>query len=194
MQNRGGIFLYNWKQLYENCMQCQSCGLSNTRNSVVFGEGNSKAGVMFIGEGPGGDEDIMGRPFVGAAGKLLEKGINALGWTRDDVYICNVIKCRPPRNRTPLPEECDACIGWLRNQVALVRPKIIVCLGAIAAKTVISEDIRITAIRGKWFQKGSTLIMPTFHPAALLRDESKKQPFWSDLKEVYRKYEELKNE
>ena len=159
----------------------------------MFGEGNPSADVMFVGEGPGGDEDVLGRPFVGKAGQLLEKAINALGWTRDDVYIGNVVKCRPPNNRTPQPEEVKACIGWLRNQTALIRPKIIVCLGATAAKAIISDDIRITSVRGKWMQKGAFLIMPTFHPAALLRDESKKIPFWNDLKEVKRKCEELNN-
>lgn len=186
--------MYNWKQLYDNCMKCNGCGLSETRNSIVFGEGNPDADIMFIGEGPGGDEDALGRPFVGKAGQLLEKAINALGWTRNDVYIGNIIKCRPPGNRTPLPQEVEACIGWIRNQTALIRPFIIVCLGATAAKAVISDDIRITAARGKWVKKGSVYIMPTFHPAALLRDETKKRPFWEDLNQVKRKLEELKNE
>ena len=185
--------MYNWKELYENCMQCSACGLSAKRTNIVFGEGNPDADIMFIGEGPGGDEDALGRPFVGRAGQLLEKAINALGWTRNDVYIGNVVKCRPPNNRTPLPEEVDACIGWIRNQTALIRQKIIVCLGSTAARAVISDEIRITAARGKWIKKGSFLIMPTFHPAALLRDESKKQLFWDDLKEVKRKCEELNN-
>ena len=186
--------MYNWKELYENCMQCSRCKLAETRNSIVFGEGNPHADIMFIGEGPGGDEDALGRPFVGKAGQLLEKAINALGWTRNDVYIGNIIKCRPPGNRTPLPEEVDACIGWVRNQTALIKPEIIVCLGATAAKAVISDDIRITAARGRWVKKGNCFIMPTFHPAALLRDESKKRPFWEDLNEVKRKCEELDNE
>ena len=184
----------NWKDLYQNCMNCSGCELSKTRNLVVFGEGNPKADIMFIGEGPGGDEDAMGRPFVGKAGQLLEKGINALGWTRNDVYIGNIVKCRPPKNRTPLPEEVDACIGWIRNQTALIKPKIIVCLGATSAKAIISDDLRITSARGKWVNKNGVYIMPTFHPAALLRDELKKQPFWNDLKEVKRKYEEITNE
>lgn len=186
-----GDFLYGWNELYENCMRCSGCGLSETRNSVVFGEGNIKSKLMFIGEGPGADEDLLARPFVGRAGQLLEKGINALGWTRNDVYICNVIKCRPPQNRTPLPQECAACIGWLRNQTALIKPKIIVCLGSTAAKAVISEDFRITKMRGRWVEKKGVLIMPTFHPAALFRDEAKKIPFWHDLKQVKIKYEEL---
>lgn len=183
----------NWKELYSCCMKCSACPLSETRNSVVFGEGNMRADIMFIGEGPGGDEDMLGRPFVGKAGQLLEKGINALGWTRNDVYIGNVIKCRPPKNRTPYPEEVDACIGWIRNQTALIKPKIIVCLGATAAKAVISNDLRITSARGRWTEKNGVWIMPTFHPAALLRDDSKKKPFWDDLREVKRKSEELKN-
>lgn len=183
--------MYGWKELYEKCMQCDGCGLCKTRNSVVFGEGNVKADIMFVGEGPGADEDMLARPFVGRAGQLLEKGINALGWTRDDVYIGNVVKCRPPGNRTPALEETSACIHWLRNQTALIRPRIIVCLGATAAKNIISSDFRITLMRGKWVEKNGVFIMPTFHPAALFRDESKKLPFWHDLKEVKRKYNEL---
>ena len=184
--------MYGWKTLYEKCMQCRDCDLCRTRNSVVFGEGNTKAGIMFVGEGPGADEDRLARPFVGRAGQLLEKGINALGWTREDVYICNVVKCRPPNNRVPEAEEASSCIHWLRNQTALIRPKIIVCLGSTAAKTIISEDFRITLQRGEWVNKNGFLIMPTFHPAALFRDETKKLPFWHDLKEVKRKYEEIK--
>lgn len=186
--------MYGWKELYEKCMQCSECGLCRTRNSIVFGEGNTKADIMFVGEGPGADEDRLGRPFVGRAGQLLEKGINALGWTRDDVYICNVVKCRPPNNRVPEAEESSACIHWLRNQTALIRPKIIVCLGSTAAKAIVSEDFRITRGRGIWVDKNGFLIMPTFHPAALFRDETKKAPFWHDLKEVKRKYEEIRAE
>lgn len=184
--------MYNWRELYDRCMQCNACKLCKTRNSVVFGEGNIHADVMFIGEGPGADEDRLSRPFVGRAGQLLEKGINALGWTRNDIYICNVVKCRPPNNRVPEADEISACLNWLRNQTALVRPKIIVCLGSTAAKTVISGDFKISLMRGKWVEKNGFLIMPTFHPAALLRDEGKKAPFWRDLKEVKRKYEEIR--
>lgn len=191
----GAVFMmYGWKELYEKCMQCSECGLCRTRNSIVFGEGNTKADIMFVGEGPGADEDRLGRPFVGRAGQLLEKGINALGWTRDDVYICNVVKCRPPNNRVPETGESSACIHWLRNQTALIRPRIIVCLGSTAAKAIISGDFRITCGRGKWVDKNGFLIMPTFHPAALFRDETKKVPFWHDLKEVKRKYEEIRAE
>lgn len=183
--------MLRWQELYDRCMECTACNLCNTRNHVVFGEGNLHAGIMFIGEGPGADEDRTGRPFVGRAGQLLEKGIVALGLARDEVYIANIVKCRPPNNRVPTDEEAEACILWLRNQVALVQPKIIVCLGATAVKAIISKDAKITRIRGDWFEQKGFWIMPTFHPAALLRDETKKLPFWHDLQNVKKKYEEL---
>lgn len=186
--------MYGWRELYDHCMNCENCELSKTRNRVVFGEGNLHADIMFIGEGPGADEDRTGRPFVGRAGQLLEKGLLALGLSRETVYIANIVKCRPPNNRVPEQAEGDACIAWLRNQVALVRPKIIVCLGATALKWVVSEHARISKIRGEWIEKNGVFIMPTYHPAALLRDESKKMPFWHDLKHVLKKYKEITDE
>lgn len=186
--------MYHWKELYDRCMTCQKCGLSKTRNNVVFGEGNLHADLMFIGEGPGADEDRTGRPFVGRAGQLLEKGLEALGVSRDEVYIANIVKCRPPNNRVPEDAEGEACVDWLRNQVALIRPKIIVCLGSTSLKWVVAKDARITKIRGEWIEKNGVFIMPTYHPAALLRDESKKMPFWHDLKKAIKKYKELCNE
>ncbi len=186
--------MYRWQELYDRCMSCEKCGLSQTRNSVVFGEGNLHAGLMFIGEGPGADEDRTGRPFVGRAGQLLEKGLQALGLERDEVYIANIVKCRPPNNRVPEEAEAQACIDWLRNQVALIRPKVIVCLGATSLKWVVSKDAKITRIRGEWVEKKGVWIMPTYHPAALLRDESKKMPFWHDLKQAVKKYKEFTDE
>ncbi len=186
--------VYHWQELYDRCMICKNCDLSKTRNTVVFGEGNLRADLMFIGEGPGADEDRTGRPFVGRAGQLLEKGLEALGVSREEVYIANVVKCRPPNNRVPEDAEGQACIDWLRNQVALIRPKVIVCLGSTSLKWVVSKDARITKIRGEWIEKNGVFIMPTFHPAALLRDESKKMPFWHDLKKAVKKYKELSDE
>lgn len=184
--------MLRWKELYTTCLECERCRLSSTRTQVVFGEGNLHAPVVFIGEGPGADEDRLGRPFVGRAGQLLEKGLRALGWDRNDVYIANVVKCRPPGNRVPEAEEADACLPWLRNQIALIRPKIIVCLGATAAKAVVDAEIRITRDRGIWKEKNGVWILPTFHPAALLRDESKKRLFWEDLQALYQKYQQVK--
>jgi len=139
---------------------------------------------MFIGEGPGRDEDITGRPFVGAAGSLLEKALHAIGHSRDSVYIANVVKCRPPDNRAPAPDEVAACLFYLRAQVALIRPKVIVLLGASALKAVLGPDARVTRDRGHWVTRKGVRIMPTFHPAALLRDEDKKRPFWEDMKKI----------
>lgn len=139
---------------------------------------------MLIGEGPGREEDATGRPFVGAAGQLLEKTLAAIGQSRETVYIANVVKCRPPQNRTPEPDEVAACFFYLRAQVALIQPHVIVLLGASAVKAVLGEHMRITRDRGQWVERKGVWIMPTFHPAALLRDESKKRPFWEDMKLV----------
>lgn len=159
---------------------------------MVFGDGNPLAPLMFIGEAPGADEDEQGKPFVGRAGQLLTKGLEALNFKRQrDYYICNICKCRPKNNRTPKEEEANSCIPFLRNQVALVKPKIIVCLGATSMNYVISSQWRITKDRGIWIEKKGFYMMATFHPAALFRDESKKQVFWQDLKSVRRKYDEI---
>lgn len=159
---------------------------------MVFGDGNPLAPLMFIGEAPGADEDEQGKPFVGRAGQLLTKGLEALNFKRQrDYYICNICKCRPESNRTPKEEEANSCIPFLRNQVALVKPKIIVCLGATSMNYVISSQWRITKDRGIWIEKKGFYMMATFHPAALFRDESKKQVFWQDLKSVRRKYDEI---
>lgn len=148
---------------------------------------------MFIGEGPGADEDAQGEPFVGKAGQLMNKAFIGLGIKRDEVYIANIVKCRPPQNRNPEKDEAEACIDYLRSQVMLVKPKIIVLLGSVALKNILGESYGITASRGKWIEKAGIMYMPTWHPAALLRDETKKIDFWKDLKEVLKKLEEQKN-
>ncbi len=169
-------------------MECEKCNLCKTRTNVVFGEGNVRSIIMFVGEGPGHDEDMQGRPFVGRAGQLLTKMIESIGLKRQDVYIANIVKCRPPNNRVPYPEEAAACLPYLRNQVAIVMPKIIVCLGATAGKYIIDENIRITRDRGIWTVKGCFNMIATYHPAALLRDPDKKIEAWEDLKKIRDKY------
>ncbi|KPU43729.1 uracil DNA glycosylase superfamily protein [Oxobacter pfennigii] len=183
--------MMNLKELHASCMQCHKCELSNGRTNVVFGEGNLKARVMFIGEGPGHDEDMQGRPFVGKAGQLLTKMIEAIDLKREDVYIANIVKCRPPNNRVPLPEEAEACLPYLRNQVAIIRPSILVCLGSTAARYVIDREMRITRDRGKWIDRGKFSIIGTYHPAALLRDPDKKREAWEDFKKIRDKYMSL---
>lgn len=170
------------------CMQCRLCAM---RNNVVPGEGSGSSRIMFVGEGPGRDEDLQGRPFVGAAGQLLDRMLEAIGLTRQEVYICNVVKCRPPNNRTPEESEALACLPYLREQFVLLQPKIIVCLGATAAKYVYDPQVRITRDRGKWLEKKGVWMLPTYHPAALLRDAPKKAESWEDLKALRAKYLEL---
>lgn len=182
---------YDWETLYSTLQSCQACGLSSGRTNIVIGDGNPKAKIMLIGEGPGRDEDLQGIPFVGAAGKLLDRMLASINFDRNDVYIANIVKCRPPQNRTPLEEEAEACLPHLRAQVALVRPGIIVCLGATAARYVYDRNARITRDRGIWKCAKGVWILPTYHPAALLRDESKKREAWDDLKKLRAKYEEL---
>ncbi|MBE6082261.1 uracil-DNA glycosylase [Sporanaerobacter sp. PP17-6a] len=183
--------MYTLEELEYIVSKCHRCDLSQGRTNVVFGEGNKKARLMFIGEGPGYNEDQQGRPFVGKAGQLLDKMVEAIGLKREDVYIANVVKCRPPNNRNPYEEESVICIEYLRWQVKIINPDIIVCLGAIAARNIISPDFKITADRGKWIQRGSFYIMPTYHPAALLRDENKKKDSWEDFKKIRDKYKEV---
>lgn len=174
----------SWKQLYENVNRCERCGLCRARNNPAIGEGDPNAMVMFVGEGPGQEEDRLGRPFVGPAGKLLDRMLAAISLPRESVYIANVVKCRPPGNRTPTPMETEACLPYLREQFALVRPRILVCLGAVAAKALYAPDVKITRDRGKWIQRKGVWILPTYHPAALLRDESKKPDAWTDFKSI----------
>ncbi|MCG0239932.1 MAG: uracil-DNA glycosylase [Firmicutes bacterium] len=172
--------------------QCRNCPLRNGASGVVFGEGSPTAKLMFIGEGPGADEDRLGRPFVGKAGQLLDRILAAAGFDRfKHVYIANVVKCRPPGNRIPEPQERLACWPNLRAQIRILRPRIVVLLGATALQTLIDPNARITRMRGQWIEKEGIWFMPTYHPAALLRDPSKKKPVWEDIKEVVRKYREL---
>ncbi len=181
----------SWDSLHADIASCSACGLCSGIRNKVPGQGDPHAELMFIGEGPGADEDAQGLAFVGAAGQLLTKMIAAIGMSRDEVYIANIVKCRPPGNRAPLPEEAAACLPFLRAQAALVRPRVIVLLGATAARTILSPDVRITRDRGQWTQRKNVWFMPTYHPAALLRDESKKRDVWNDLKAVKAKLEEL---
>lgn len=163
---------------------CTRCRLSEGRRSVVFGSGKADADLMFIGEGPGAEEDRRGLPFVGPAGELLTRIIQAIGLTRDDVYIANIVKCRPPGNRDPKPDEVAACIGYLERQIDFVRPKVIVALGRIAAQSLLGNDLPIGRMRGQWFVVRGVDTMVTYHPAALLRNPSLKRPTWEDMQKV----------
>ena len=177
----------NLEDLKCSFKNCQKCKLYSTRKNIVFGVGNEKANIMFIGEGPGGDEDEQGEPFVGKAGQLMNKAFDITGIKREEVYIANIVKCRPPHNRDPEEDEIVACMDYLRNQVIIIKPKIIVLLGRIALQNILGKDYKITASRGKWVEKKGIMYMPTWHPAALLRDETKKIDFLNDLKEVVKK-------
>ncbi len=171
-----------WESLKEQCINCRRCALADTRQNVVFGVGVPDAEVLFIGEGPGANEDAQGEPFVGRAGKLLDTMLAAVGLSRHhNIYIANMVKCRPPQNRDPLPEEQEACIEWLRAQTALIRPKIIVCLGRVAACRLIDPDFKVTRQHGQFFSKNGTLMMATLHPAALLRNPNQKPEAFADL-------------
>lgn len=180
-----------WEELEASIQNCQKCKLYRTRRNIVFGEGNKEAKLMFIGEGPGADEDMQGFPFVGKAGQLMNKSFQGLGIDRSEVYITNIVKCRPPANRVPEDEEAVACLDYLRNQVVLIKPKIIVLLGSTALKNILGKQYGITAARGKWIEQKGIWYMPTWHPAALLRDENKKIEFWKDLSEVIKKYQTI---
>ncbi len=173
-----------WDELEKTCGECAACALHETRTNCVFGVGNRDARLMFVGEAPGEKEDLSGIPFVGAAGQLLDKYLTAVGIERDDVYIANILKCRPPKNRDPLPEEQDKCIGYLREQVRLIKPEIIVCLGRIAAMRLIKPDYRITAEHGQFVKKGQFMMTAVYHPAALLRDPRKKEDMYRDMKKI----------
>ena len=181
----------DWDALYEECIHCQKCGLAETRTNVVFGEGARDAEVMFIGEGPGEQEDRTGRPFVGRAGQLLDDMLAMIDLKREKVFIGNMVKCRPPQNRDPLNIEQEACIGYLRNQVALLKPKIIVCLGRIAAMKLIKEDFKITREHGQWIEKAGVWMMAMYHPSALLRDPLKRPVSFEDLKSLQAKIREV---
>jgi uracil-DNA glycosylase family 4 len=175
----------------EELGDCQRCKLCNTRNKIVFGVGPEPSPLMFVGEAPGADEDRLGDPFVGKAGELLDKMIEAMGWGRKDVYIANVLKCRPPNNRNPEPDEIAACRPFLDAQIAAVRPRIIVTLGRPAANVVLGRDAPISALRGRFHEYKNLRVMPTFHPAYLLREPDRKRDTWSDLKQVIAELERL---
>ena len=180
-----------WEELREKCLNCQACGLRRTCTQVVFGVGNPNAEVLFIGEAPGANEDQQGEPFVGRAGKLLDDMLAMIGLSRKNIYITNSVKCRPPENRDPLGEEKDACRGYLRQQVRLMKPKIIVCLGRISAMELIKPDFKISREHGQFFEKDGIQMMALYHPAALLRDPRKKPETFEDLKRLQEKIAEV---
>ena len=184
--------MYNtWEELETTINGCKKCRLYTNRTTIVLGTGNKNAQIMLIGEGPGADEDIQGVPFVGKAGKLMNQALVGLGFQRDELYITNIVKCRPPGNRNPENDEAMACMDYLRTQVLLVKPKIIVLLGSVALKNILGEEYGLTASRGKWVEKNGIFYLPTWHPAALLRDEEKKIDFWKDLKSVKEKIKNI---
>jgi len=170
--------------LKKELMDCKGCGLHKTRQSVVFGAGDEKAALMFVGEAPGGDEDEQGLPFVGRAGQLLTKIIEAMGLKRQDVYIANILKCRPPNNRAPLPDEILACENNVKRQIKIIKPKVIVTLGKFASQTLLKTVTPISALRGKFQEYEGVKVMPTFHPAYLLRNPDEKSLVWADMKKV----------
>jgi len=182
----------SWEQLLLDCQNCKACSLHETKTNTVFGVGNQEADLLFVGEAPGENEDKTGIPFVGRAGQLLDKYLYAVDIPREDVYIANILKCRPPKNRDPLPAEEDCCMEYLRRQVRLIRPKIIVCLGRISAMRLIKPDFKITKEHGVWFERGSFHITAVYHPALLLRDPRRKEEMLEDMKRIKEKLDELK--
>lgn len=184
--------MLNWDALEQKCLSCQNCELCKTRKNVVFGVGERNADIMLVGEGPGEQEDLKGEPFVGAAGHLLDDMLSIIDIDRTNCYIANIVKCRPPRNRDPEEGEQDACIDYLRNQVALVQPKVIVCLGRVAAKRLIRPDFRITKEHGTWVCKNDIWMTAIYHPSALLRDVSKRPETFEDLLSIRSRLAELR--
>ena len=183
--------MLDWTELEQHCTACQACVLHETRTNVVFGVGNRQSKVLLIGEGPGEQEDLQGEPFVGRAGKLLDDMLSLIHLSRKDLYIANIVKCRPPRNRDPKTEEQEACIPWLQNQIALLAPKIIVCLGRISAMKLIKPDFKITKEHGMWFERNGCQMMALYHPAALLRDPRRRPETFEDLKGLEAKIQQL---
>ena len=183
--------MQSWQELEKQCMGCKGCGLWETRNHVVFGVGNRNADLMFVGEGPGEQEDLKGEPFVGPAGQLLDDMLSIIDIDRSKCYIANIVKCRPPRNRDPLEQEQEACMDFLRTQIALVQPKVIVCLGRIAAMRLIDPNYRISREHGRWVQRGNFFLSAIYHPSALLRDPSKRPETFDDLLSIRAKLEQL---
>ena len=190
-QKKSELQLDSFENIQKAITGCKLCKLCLKRTNTVPGEGNPEAPILFVGEGPGEEEDKQGRPFVGRAGQLLDKELAAIGLSRENSYIANVVKCRPPMNRNPEPDEVISCMRYLRAQYTLIKPKIVVCLGAVASKWLISNEVHITTDHGKWYDKNGVWFMPTYHPSALLRDESKKRPAWEDLKKIRMKLEEI---
>ena len=181
----------SWPTFLDEVYVCNRCRLCQTRTNVVPGEGDPGARLMFIGEGPGRDEDLQGRPFVGRSGELLTRMIKAIGLEREQVYICNVVKCRPPQNRNPEPDEAAACLNHLRAQFALVRPDVVVLLGKVACRYTLQQEISVMRDHGKWFEKKGVWFMPTFHPSFLLRDPEKKRLAWDDFQKIRDKLAEI---
>lgn len=180
--------------LQEEALQCTRCPLVKSRNKLVFGEGPDNAPIFMIGEGPGYDENEQGRPFVGKSGQLLDKILAACNFTRKEhVYIGNIVKCRPPGNRNPSPEEAAACMPYLRKQIEIVDPAIIILMGAVALRYMIGDEMRITKVRGQWIGKDGRWFMPVYHPSALLRNPALKRDTWEDYKNVVRKFREIVN-
>ena len=180
-----------WESLEQACHTCARCRLGEHRTNVVIGRGHPNAPILFVGEGPGRQEDEQGLPFVGQAGELLDLACTSLNFLPEDYYIANVVKCRPPENRTPFEEECTACLPYLRVQFALIKPRIVVCLGNVPLHYLMDKDAKITQVRGQWQEKQGVWFTATYHPAALLRDESKKLDFWRDLQAVKQKLAEI---
>lgn len=186
------MLITNWEELEQTCLSCQKCALADTRHNVVFGTGPRDAEVMCVGEGPGENEDLQGKPFVGRGGKLLDDMLEMVDLSREkNVYIANMVKCRPPQNRDPLNVEQEACAQWLDRQIQLIKPKIIICLGRIAAMKFIKEDFKITREHGQWFEKDGILRIALFHPAALLRDPRRRPETFEDLKTIQAKIREI---
>jgi len=181
-----------YKELHDLAADCERCRLHLTRHQVVFGAGDVHTRILFVGEGPGKDEDLQGLPFVGRAGQLLDKILEAADFSRSEVYITNVVKCRPPGNRLPTPDEVKECRNYLEAQIRIINPGIIVCLGALASQTIIDPKARISQVRGQWFTRNGIKIIATYHPAALLRNESYKRPAWEDFKLIRDEYKRLR--
>lgn len=179
--------MWEWEKLENECNNCTKCGLHKSRQNVVIERGSRNAALMFIGEAPGATEDRMGKAFVGQAGKLLDMALAGLGISEDDIYICNILKCRPPNNIDPTREQADMCIGYLNKQIELVSPKAIILLGGVALRHLMDVKAGITRSRGIWTEYNNIPVMPTFHPAALLRDENKRMDMWKDIKEAWEK-------
>ena len=183
----------SWDKLIAECESCQACALSETRTNCVFGDGNRRAKLLFVGEAPGDNEDKTGKPFIGRAGKLLDEYLSEIGLSRDEVYIANILKCRPPKNRDPLPAEEAACVNFLKRQIALIRPQIIVCLGRISAMKLIKPDFKITQEHGRFFEKDGVLMTAVYHPALLLRDPRKKPQMLEDMISIKQTLDSLGN-